>query len=414
MKIQSLLLLLLVRSAAASSNGATTAAVSTVEKTGNPVGQLVGYVKDSVVRTVDGCGQLWKNHGRCNEIRAKQRDHREQLAKQWEMEGRLTKEAIKEKLKMVNGGISYDEYVFLVKGKEDRGKLMNVGFLMWGAPRYLPYALMFYPDMLPSPFTSLTSSAATGRESVLEKISRQRTHAVMKTLLNIEQDAKVIPSLSKINIFGKKKQERAMDTVEKLGEQAAKLFATPGARGSFGAQVCLNTLEHLLYRPEEFTRAENRLVDVPKPILKGVTMAVDGPSPLNDFLPNFMRRGKVISHIKKISDGDEFLVGESIDLSSLSPTHLVEACTERCIGGPGRSDDELRDCLGEWLKLSVEQPTDRVQETGQFYNSNLARLSLLCYYGLDASRDARSTSYLPRLLYQGQMQKGAGGSGKSK
>ena len=138
-------------------------------------------------------------------------------------------------------------------------------------------------------------------------------------------------------------------------------------------------------------------------------MAIDGPSALNEFvLPNFMRRGKICSHIKKISDGDEFLVGESIDLSTLDPTHLVDACNERCIGGPGRSDEELRECLGEWLKLSVVQPSERVQETSQFYNSNLARLSLLCYFGLDASRDARSTSYLPRLLYQGQMQ------GKSK
>ena len=376
-------------------------AVASAEKGGNPVVQLARYVKDSVVRTVDGCGLLWKNHGRCNDIRAKQRDHREKLQKKWEMEGRMTKEMMKEKLKAVNGGISYDEYAFLVKGKEDRGKLMNVMFLMWGAPRYLPYALMFYPDMLPSPFAPLPT--ASGRESGLERISRQRAHAVMKTLLNIEQDAKVVPSLAKINIFGKKKQERMMDSVQKMGEQASKLFSTPGARGSFGAQVCLNNLEHLFYRPDEFSRAEKRLVDVPKSILKGVTLAVDGPSPLNDFLPNFMRRGKVISHIKKISDGDEFLVGEAIDLSTIDSTHLVEACTERCIGGPGRSDDELRDCLGEWLKLSVVQPTDRVQETGHFYNSNLARLSMLCYYGLDASRDARSTSYLPRLLYQGQM-----------
>jgi len=375
-------------------------AVAPAEKGANPVAQMAGYVKDSVVRTVDGVGLLWKNYGRCNEIRAKQRDHRERLQEQWEMEGSMTKEQVKEKLKTINGGISYDEYAFLIKGKEDRGKLMNVGFLMWGAPRYLPYALMFYPDMLPSPFSPTKGGA--GRETVMEKISRQRTHAVIKTLINLENEAKAVPALAKINIFGKKKQELRMDDMQKLGKNAAQIFATPGAYGTVGAKMCLDNLDHLIYQQDEFSRSEKRLVDVPKAILTGVTLAVDGPSPLNNFLPNFMRRGKVISHIKKISDGDEFLVGEAIDLSTIGSAHLFEACTERFIGGPGRSDDELRESLGEWLKLSVVQPTARVQETGQFYNSNMAYLALLCYFGLDASRDARSTSYLPRLLFQGQ------------
>jgi len=131
----------------AASPSASTAAAATVSTTaatgggggGNPVMQLVGYVKDSVVRTVDGCGLLWKNHQRCNDIRSKQKTHREKLQSKWEMEGRMTPEEMKNKLKMVNGGITYDEFTFLGKGKEDRGKLMNVVFLMVGAPRFLPY-----------------------------------------------------------------------------------------------------------------------------------------------------------------------------------------------------------------------------------------------------------------------------------
>ena len=53
---------------------------------GNPVGQLVGYVKDSVVRTVDGTKEMWSNHGRCKEIRGKQKEHREKLKNEWEFE----------------------------------------------------------------------------------------------------------------------------------------------------------------------------------------------------------------------------------------------------------------------------------------------------------------------------------------
>ena len=41
----------------------------------NPVGQLAGYVKDSFVRMKDGSVQLYTNHQRCNEIRAKQRQY---------------------------------------------------------------------------------------------------------------------------------------------------------------------------------------------------------------------------------------------------------------------------------------------------------------------------------------------------
>ena len=41
---------------------------------GNVVVQLVGFVKDSFVRTIDGTKEMWGNHGKCKAIRAKQKD----------------------------------------------------------------------------------------------------------------------------------------------------------------------------------------------------------------------------------------------------------------------------------------------------------------------------------------------------
>lgn len=371
---------------------------------GNPVGALLSYVKESMVRTVDGCGQLWTNHKRCNQIRAKQKDFRDKLQLKWEMEGRMTKEQVKQRLKTVNGGITYDDYAFLAKGKDDRGRLMNICFLVWGAPRFLPYALMFYPEMLPSTFVPPKDGSA--RESGLEKLSRERSHAVIQTLLDMEKEAKIVPSLAKINIFGKNAQERRMDAMQMMGDLTSRIMTTPSMRGPIGAQFFLNSLEHYFFRPTEISRAENRLIDVPKSMVRGAVLAAEGPSPLTNFLPNFMNRGKVISHIKKISDCDEFLINAAIHLSSLDSSHLIEACNDRFIGGPGRTDDELRESLGEWLNLAVVQPNTKLQQAGgqQFYNANLARFSLLCYNALDAARDERSASYLPRNLFQGQMQ----------
>ena len=115
-----------------------------------------------------------------------------------------------------------------------------------------------------------------------------------------------------------------------------------------------------------------------------------------------MNRGKLVSHLNKIAECDDFLVDQGIDLGSLDTAHLVEACSERLIGGLGRSDEELRECLSEWLNLSVIQPSEKA--AGKYYNANLAKFSLLCYNALDATRDERSASYLPRMLYQGQIQ----------
>jgi hypothetical protein len=221
--------------------------------------------------------------------------------------------------------------------------------------------------------------------------------------LNIEKDSKITPQLAKLNIFGKKAQEKQKQFMGMVSNATAKALSTSGARGPFGAQVVVSTIDDAMYSSTEFTRGEKRLATVPKAVVKGVSAAIEGPNPINSFLPNFMTRGKVVSHLKKVTDADEFLVNESIDLSTLESTHLLEACGERLIGGPGRSDDELRKSLGEWLNLCVVQPSTRVQQTGEYYNSNLARLALLCYYAVDATRDPRSASCLPRLLFQGQI-----------
>jgi len=396
-----LVLCLSIISASASSPSGAVAAPSTTEVStgggGNPAIQLVGYLKDSVVRTVDGVKLTWANYGRCNEIRAKQKQHRDTLRIQWESEG-MTNPELKQKLKGENGGITYDEYAFLMKGKEDRAKLTQLAFLSWGAPRFLPYALMFYPEMLPSAFSSPKVSTA----DKVEALSRQRAHTVIQTLMNIENNAKQIPTLAKLNIFGRKQQQRNMEEMQRIGQLAASLFVTPVQSASQGAELVLKTLENDTYNElEDFENKSKRLVAVPKTIMKGLAQSLDGNSPLDAFFPLFVTRGKVLNHIQKVADSDKFLVNESVDLDQLGKQRLLEACKDRLIE-LGKSEDEMRESLADWLDLVEVKPSERIKQTGEFYNGNLARAALMCYSAIHAAKDERSSSYLPRLLFQGQ------------
>ncbi|VEU33504.1 unnamed protein product [Pseudo-nitzschia multistriata] len=363
---------------------------------GNFVVQMFGYVKDSLVRTVDGTKEMWANHGRCKQIRVKQKEYREKLQKQWEFEEKgLTPKEMRQRLSKVNGGITYDEFVFLVKGKEDRGKLMNMVFLMWGAPRFFPYALMFYPEILPGPFAPLPD--ASGKESKLQKLSRERTHAVIRTMLAIETEARSVPALAKLNIFGKKKQARQMDNMDSLGKTISQIMVTPG-----GGALAMNTMEDVLYSPGKITRAQERLVKVPKCITNGIMAAIDGPNAFQSFMPQFMKRGQILNHIQKLNDIDNFLIDEGVDLDSLSTARLLEACSDRMIGGPGQNDEEMREHLKNWLNLGVIQPAQRCKETGEFFNYNLAKMALMGFYCVSGARDDRSASYLSRSMYLGQ------------
>jgi hypothetical protein len=279
---------------------------------------------------------------------------------------------------------------------------MNLVFLMWGAPKVFPYALMFYPNILPSPFSPLPDPSS--RETKLEKVSRQRAHEVLKALVELEERARAVPYLDKLNIFGKKAQERSMIVTDNLGRSMSMIMTTAGATGGIGAAMVLDRIDGLLYKKgDDFTRGAKRLVGVPGAIILGLMSSISGPGILNGVMPNFMRRGNVVAHVQKISEADNFLVSENVDLESLPNARLFQACNDRLIGGYGRSEEELRKDLSDWLDLAVVQPATRTAATGEEFNGNLARVALMGFYSLEAARDGRCASYLTRSLFQGQL-----------
>jgi len=318
---------------------------------------------------------------------------------QWESENVMTKEEINQKLKPVNGGITYEEFRFLRKGVEDRGKLFSLLFVFQMSPRYLPYLFWFNPGSLPSPFQKNLNK--DNRGSLAEKLSRDRSHAVIQTLINIEQNAWSLPFTAKLNIFGKKKQQRALLLMDKIGKDMSSHMTTPEMKGTVGAQRVLDSMESLIYDTKEYDRRQLRLAHFPKTIVSGLSGVVKGQNPLSKFVP-FIQRNGVISHIQNIEQTDQFLVSEAVDISSLSTTHLEEACNERCIGGLNRSDDEMRQGLTDWLDLAVVRPATRIQQTGEFFNGNAARFALIGYNALEGTKDSRAVSYLPRGLFQGR------------
>ena len=366
---------------------------------GNPVTQLFGYVKDSVLRLKDGSVEMVTNHKRCNTIRSKQKEYLAQI------QSNMSEDQIKKmgrRITPTTGGISYEEFDFLQKGKEDRSKLGNIAFMMFAAPNFLPYTFMFFPDMLPGPFKPATNRMGL-QFNKWEMISRERSHAVIKTLLDLERDARVPPALANLNPFGRGKTKRRLERMQKFEETAAFILASKDASGKLGAKIALNIFRNEIYVPAaSFSKKKQNLMHIPKIIIKGLATALDAPTAPSKFLPTFFIRGRILNNLKKIENADQFLVNQNIDLNSIRSDLLVEACNARLIGGPERSDEEMRTGLEQWLNMAVKEPATHVKETGLSYNGNFARTVLLSFNAIDAVRDNRAASYLPRLMFQGQ------------
>lgn len=371
----------------------------------NPIGAVVGYVKNSITRTVNGCGELWANYGTCNDIRAKIKVHQDALKDDWVRRGlyEANSKELKQKLQETIGGITYDEYVFLQKGKEDRSKVMSLAFLSVGAPRFLPYALMFQPDMLPTPLKP-PKDEATG-ETFLEKQSRERSGAIIQMLLNLEKEARTIPLTARLNVFGRAKQEEKLKSMQNVNHEIENFLEHTGVQSRQGARKLLERLEPFLYSHEEFPRDVNRISQMPMSITKGIGNALLGEGFLTNLSPAFMQRGRLIGHLKKIAEADSFLVEAQVDLSTLTPESLREACSERFIGSPGMCNTDLISTLEDWLTLVEQEPGQRQEMSSStlYYNGNLARTALMSYYALQGTQDDGATCKLPRLLYRGNM-----------
>ena len=425
-----------------------------------------------MVRTVVGCKTMWTNHGKCNDLRAQIKAYRNQIRRDWQAKGYFdavvdrtpatsvdAEQLQKRRTKLLNqeldqlvGGISYADFVFLQKGKQDRSKLLNLCFLSFGAPKILPYMLMFNPDLLPSPLQlppdvepeptqPQTSSAAAAPmvrstntnhkvESMGEKLARQRSTLIVETLLQLEKDAREIPALAKLNIFGRKQQEQRRQSIQSLNQGIADWLmvgqkSTP-TTDSGPARLLQEYVRPFLVRTtHDFTRLEQRLGTLPKPVVRGLSQLVvpggGGGGFLSQFTPHFLVRGQLVTHLQNLEQADRFVLqnydsvvhelfpqtygqerrrvlleeeqqqqDEASGTTSsprATPTTtttttipppcswqvLQEACRDRLIGSPACSTRvELEHALHEWIQVmaTAATPPSTGQEGGPFTTSS--------------------------------------------
>lgn len=290
------------------------------------------------------------------------------------------------------GGISYEEYDFLKKGLVDRNKLFLVGMVSVALPNYFVYYLWSFPDMMPTPFLK-------GKD--MNEISRVRCHAVISTLLNIEKGARVAPWTAKLNPFGRKSTEKAMNRLGSFVTLGCDTLGEYGATGSNGGKMLLKKLTTQLYTSDPLTKQQRLLAGniIPKPIMSGLTKAI-GADPLNKGSSPFGIG--VIKHVESVTLADEFLVDQNVDLNSINSALLEEACSARLIGSPGWSDEERKGALTSWLQDTEITPREVVKDGDVHYNGNLARAALMCYNAVEGTRDSRADSSLLRVMYSGQ------------
>jgi hypothetical protein len=342
---------------------------------------IVSYVKDQAVRTAMGCGKLYTNHSRCNAIRAKLKANRQRVKQFWEAEGLYendTPSQIQKRLQDVMGGISYDEYIFLERGKEDRGKLFNVVFLMFGAPKFLPYALMFNPDLLPSSFV---------KEEPFVDLSRGP--AILTMLSRVEQEAAKEPQVGLIpSILGRKQQ-----MVQQHAFLNDIVTQTTSIMKCFPPNATQLTQSILAQIPRPEGRHEERLAHLPPVIIQTMNRVVTGqafPSLTAQLLPTFLQRGKLVAHLQKVAASDHFLRTNSLETIQ-SKRLLQEACRDRLLETSKASVAELRQELQQWLEATSGTTVQ---------NNNAALLGLLAYNGCyQIRKDQERTDSLTRLLF---------------
>jgi len=326
------------------------------------------------------------DHKHCNALREKQRHHAKTVL------GTPRPRGIKG---IQTGGITYEEYDFLRKGLMDRNKLFAVVVVSLCLPNYFVYYLWSFPDMMPTPFLK-------GKDG--GEVSRERCHAVISTMLDMEKGARVAPWSSKLNPFGRKATERAMERLGSLTALGCGTMEEYGANGSGGMKLVAKKLQSQIYTSDPPSKQQRLLAGniLPKQMMKGLTKAI-GADPLNKGASPFGIGA--VKHIESVTLADEFLVDQKIELDSITSTLLAEACSARLIGGPGWTDAERREALATWLNEMEIGPREVVasKDGGSlYYNGNLARAALMCYNAVDGTRDSRADSSLLRVMYQGQ------------
>ena len=328
----------------------------------NPVAQLIGFVKYTAVETVNGCKQLYTNHQKCNGIRKQ--------IKEYHLKHNP---GVKNTNSLPIMGITFAEYNFLQQGKADRGKVFNLIFLSLGAPKFLPYALLFNPDMLPTPLKMKAGNQGT--------LQRRPTFTALPLLIQLEDRIVNPPEnpIGKLMFWTKKEKETRRNFLLKLREEA---FANLESRSRGFSTGAVYPDASLFTSDTPISRADQRLCQLPPQLISSISQVLSGGKSgfLSGLTPNFMTRGNICSHLNQINEADDFLRNNQVNLTSVDDYLIQKTCADRWIESSSGNVERMRDRLDLWLETTHHNTTD-------YYNQNLHKLSLMGINALQAIQE---------------------------
>ncbi|GMI15224.1 hypothetical protein TrVE_jg237 [Triparma verrucosa] len=305
--------------------------------------------------------------------------------------------------------VSYDEFSLMQRGVEDRWKVLNVMSLMFFASDVAPYALMFYPTMLPSTFSSRFYVPAEGEETQtgpspayiqeLVQSDLNRAHAVVESMLSLERSCVKPSFLEGLNPFGKSASQKKMSSLRSVSQIVKNMM-------HLKPQNALAELEQFAFHPDPTSRKVQRFAHAPKPLISGLAKCNNvgvGPIPL----PNFMLRAQLVKHMDKLESYDSYLLSQlskSPDfLDTLSASCIIELGSDRCVLSTSHSVRDVREGVRTWLENAGRQEGYEgvvVEERRRFVKvlGKAIMLGVNCVQGV---REERGESELVREMFRG-------------
>ncbi|GMI54104.1 hypothetical protein ScalyP_jg7702 [Parmales sp. scaly parma] len=325
--------------------------------------------------------------------------------------------------------ISYQEFSLMQRSSDDNIKLLKLLCIGVAANKQLAYAIYFFPEMLPSTYTSPELNLQR-----FKKNSIDRSHRVFDFLLKMEKAA-VNPSFfGKLVPFGNGEAKRMEGAL--LANQKVKKMLNSGVDDAFASlqDLSKNRINEIILasssppptrktktktktkpktKSNSKTKSKSKIIPLPKPYNFQFLQNLGAvPSPALQFLgscagisyatkiPNYFCRTQVKTHVERIKTTDNFFLQTQMDLNTLSRYELLEVCNDRSIGSFESSDARLRAGFATWLNN-----VKGLKTKDKDLNKNLAleNTGIACLYGINcvtSVRDEDCGSTLHRALFE--------------
>jgi hypothetical protein len=320
-----------------------------------------------------------------------------------------------------DGSLTYSEYKFLERSKDDFMKCVRLGLTASVSPELFFYSYIVVPAIsvdnpwawvqLPSAFDNEKEQGMRNRIKI-----KRRQHAVMRGMTNLMENsiddapakmrAQRMAQMERVKLACKALSGKSFDAAIGVLEPYYTATTTVADNGSSSnnknknikkaaavGAVKSNTKRMLHSRKKDGKQRIDMCLDgLPWVTVKDACKSFGFDGLPNIFVLRRLNKGELSKHFDTIRKADEHL--DKIGVQSLTDTELADVCMERCISIDNtRSTGELRKDVGEWLSLVQEPPTSKEQ-----YNDQNLRLIMAGLHTVKGARRSRFGSGMKSLL----------------